>query len=267
MENSNKYVLITGATSGIGYELALLFAKDGYNLIIVSRSLDDMQAKAIEFKDCGVDVKTIQADLMDSQAAFDVCQKADDMGVDIEILVNNAGQGLYGLFKDTDVSKELEIINLNVCSAVILTKHFIKKMIERKSGKVLNLASVASKAPGPWHSVYHGTKAFVLSFTQAIRQEVKDHGVTVTALLPGATDTEFFEEADMENSKIAQDRDALSDPKDVAKDGYDALMNNEDKVVSGLKNKVMTAIGNVTPDTILAKQFAKQQKPVDEEKD
>jgi uncharacterized protein len=261
MENSNKYALITGATSGIGYELALLFAKEGYNLIIVSRNLDDMQAKAIEFKDCGIDVKTIQADMLDPKAAFTVCEKADEMGVDIDVLVNNAGQGLYGQFKDTDISGELGIINLNISSLVILTKHFVKKMIHKNSGKILNVASVASKLPGPWQSVYHGTKAFVLSFTESIRHELKEYDITVTALLPGATDTEFFEEADMERSKIAQDRDAMSDPKDVAKDGFDALMNKDRKVVSGLKNKIMTALGNVTPDSVLAKQMENQQKP------
>jgi short-subunit dehydrogenase len=261
MENSNKYALITGATSGIGYELALLFAKEGYNLIIVSRDLDEMQAKAVEFKDYGIDVKTIQADMFDPQAAFTVCEKADEMGVDIEVLVNNAGQGLYGEFKDTDIANELQIINLNISSLVILTKHFVKKMILKNNGKILNLASVAGKLPGPWQSVYHGTKAFVLSFTESIRHELKEYDISITALLPGATDTEFFEEADMERSKIAQDREAMSDPADVAKDGFDALMNNKSKVVSGMKNKIMTTMGNVTPDSILAKQMDNQQKP------
>src|SRR5690606_41252408 len=114
MENPTYYALITGATSGIGYELALLFAKNGYNLIIVSRDLDDMQAKAVEFKDCGVDVKTIQADLFDPQTAFTICEKIDEMGVEIDILVNDAGQGLYGKFADTDIQKELDMIHLNI---------------------------------------------------------------------------------------------------------------------------------------------------------
>lgn len=261
MENPTHYALITGATSGIGYELALLFAKKGYNLIIVSRDLDEMQEKEVEFKDCGVDVKTIQADLFDPQSAFAVCEKAEEMGVRIEILVNDAGQGLYGEFKDTDISRELDMVHLNISSLLILTKYFIKKMTANKSGKILNVASVASKAPGPWQSVYHGTKAFVLSFTEAIRQEDKDHNVVVTALLPGVTDTDFFRKANMERSKIVQDKDAMADPKDVAKDGYEALMNDEDKVVSGLKNKISTALGNVTPDPTLAKQMEEQQKP------
>ena len=210
MENNTKYALITGATSGIGYELALLFAKNGYNLIIVSRDLAELQNKAVEFKDCGVDVKTIQSDLFDLDSAFAVCEKADALGVDIEVLVNDAGQGLYGEFKDTDIRRELDIINLNISSLVILTKYFIKK-------------------------------------------------------LPGATDTDFFNKADMLDSKIVQDKDALSDPKDVAQDGYDALMADDDKVVSGIKNKVSATLANITPDSKLAKQFGEMQKPVDED--
>ncbi|WPR75962.1 SDR family oxidoreductase [Algoriphagus sp. NG3] len=265
MKTKKTYALITGATSGIGYELALLFAQNGYNLIIVSRDLNELQAKAIKFKDCGVDVKTIQADLFDTDSAFAVCEQAEAMGVDIDILVNDAAQGLYGKFEDTDIRRELDIINLNISSLVILTKHFVRKMTAKKSGKILNLSSIAGKAPGPWQSVYHGTKAFVLSFTEAIRHEVQDRNVTVTALLPGATDTDFFNKANMNESKIVQDKDNLSDPKDVARDGYEALMNNDDKVVSGFTNKVSSTMANITPDEQLAKQFDEQQKPVDRE--
>jgi short-subunit dehydrogenase len=264
MISSTNYTLITGATSGIGYELASLFAKNGHNLVIVSRNLDEMQAKAVEFKDCGVDVKAIQADLFNPEDAFSVCEKVDAMNINIEILVNNAGQGLYGKFEETDLQRELDMIHLNVSSMLILTKHFVKKMIANQRGKILNLASIASKAPGPWQSVYHGTKAFVFSFTEALREEVKDHCVMVTALLPGATDTDFFNKADMNRSRIVQDKDALSDPKNVAKDGYAALMDGDDKVVSGIKNKIQTALSNITPDAKLAHSMGEQQKPVDE---
>lgn len=136
-------------------------------------------------------------------------------------------------------------------------------MVARGSGKILNLASIASKLPGPLQSVYHGTKAFVYSFSQAIRSEVKDKGVTVTALLPGATDTDFFNKADMEDSKMVQET-KLSDAADVAKDGYEALMSGDDKIVSGLKNKAMVAMSNIMPDEKVANMLHKQQAPVGE---
>ena len=123
----------------------------------------------------------------------------------MDILVNNAGQGQYGEFVDTDISREMDFIQLNITSLVILTKFFLKEMVERKSGKILNVASIASKLPGPLQSVYHGTKAFVHSFTEAIRNEVKDSGVTITSLLPGATDSDFFNKADMLEAKNVQE--------------------------------------------------------------
>jgi uncharacterized protein len=126
----------------------------------------------------------------------------------------------------------------------------------------MNLSSVASKIPGPWQSVYHGTKAFVQSFTEAIRSEVKDSNVTITALLPGATDTDFFNKAEMEESKIVQDG-KLDDPADVAKDGYEAMMSGEDKVISGWKNKMQVAMANVTSDSLAADKMKKQQAPKD----
>src|SRR5690606_21618330 len=161
------------------------------------------------------------------------CNELKTRDVQIDVLVNNAGQGAYGLFKDTEIEKELNIVDLNIASTIILTKHFVQEMITRNNGKILNVASIASTTPGPWQAVYHGTKAFVLSFTESVRSELIDTEITVTALLPGATDTDFFNKADMQSSKIVQDKDALSDPADVAKDGYDALMAGKDKIVSG----------------------------------
>jgi short-subunit dehydrogenase len=183
-----------------------------------------------------------------------------------DVLVNDAGQGLYGKFVDTDIKRELSIIQLNISSLVILTKLFLKDMIQRGEGKILNLSSVASKIPGPYQSVYHGTKAFVQSFTEAIRSEVKDSGVTITALLPGATDTDFFNKAEMQDSKIVQDG-KLADPATVAKDGYEALMNNDDMIVSGFKNKVQVAMSNILPDSMVADNVKKQQQPVTDSKE
>jgi short-subunit dehydrogenase len=260
----SKYALITGATSGIGYELAKLFAKDGYNLIIVSRNEQELNNKAKEFKENGIEVVCIAQDLFDPGNAFAVHEEVKALGISIDVLVNDAGQGVYGKFSETEMDRELDIIDLNITSLVILTKFFLKDMLTRNSGKILNVASIASKSPGPWQSVYHATKAFVLSFTEAIREELKDTGISVTALMPGVTDTDFFNKAGMLESKAVQDKSAMADPADVARDGYDALMADKDKVVSGLKNKVQVAMGNLVPDSALAHQISEQQKPTDE---
>ncbi|HZY82457.1 MAG TPA: SDR family oxidoreductase [Cyclobacteriaceae bacterium] len=262
MRDNAQYALVTGGTSGIGYELAKLFAKNGYNLVIVARGITDLNNVSADLtKAYNVEVITISKDLFDPQNAFALYKDVQDLGVTINILINDAGQGQYGEFVDTDINRELDIINLNISSLVILTKLFLREMIDRGEGKILNLSSIASKTPGPYQSVYHGTKAFVQSFTEAIRSEVKDRGITVTALLPGATDTDFFNKADMLQSKqVAEGK--LDDPVKVAQDGYDALMSNDDMVVSGLKNKLQVAMANITPDEQAADKMKKQQAPV-----
>jgi short-subunit dehydrogenase len=267
MTTSKKHVLITGGSMGIGYELAKLFAEDGYNLVLVARDQAELEKAASELKKSShIDVLTVSKDLFDPQHAFDLHKELTTKGIDIGILVNNAGHGHYGEFIDTDLHKELQIIQLNISSLVVLTKLFLKDMIEKGEGRILNVSSIAGKSPGPWQSVYHGTKAFVQSFTEAIRYEVKDKGIVVTALLPGATDTEFFHKAGMESSKIFQDKSQLADPAGVAKDGYKALMSGDDMVVSGMKNKIQVAMGAITPDEKNAAKMAKQQEPVDKKK-
>lgn len=263
MENG-KYALITGASTGIGYELAKLFAKDGYNLIIAARGQEGLDKAAAELKQQNIDVITIAKDLFERNGAAELYQEVMSRGIEIEVLVNNAGQGQYGEFVDTDIDRELDIIQLNIASLVVLTKHFLKDMVARGSGKILNLSSIAGKTPGPYQSIYHGTKAFVQSFTEAIRSEVKDKGVVVTALLPGVTDTDFFNKADMLDAKIIKEG-SKADPADVAKDGYDALMNDQDSVVSGLKNKFQVAMSAVMPDSMVADNMKKQQEPADKD--
>ena len=264
MKQNGNYALITGATSGIGYELAKLFAQDGYNLVIVARGENgDLEKTASELKSqYGIEVETLAKDLFKRENAFAVYDEVKAKGIEINVLVNDAGQGQYGLFTDTDINRELDIVQLNIGSLIILTKQFLKDMVARGEGKILNLSSIASKTPGPWQSVYHGTKAFVQSFTEAIRNENKDNGVTITALLPGVTDTDFFNKADMLDSKAVQDKSKMANPADVAKDGYNALMSGDDKVVSGAKNKMQVAMAAVTPDSAIAGQVNKQQEPV-----
>ncbi len=259
MENTAKWALITGGTSGIGKELANLFANDKYNLILVARDEQELSSTAAELRISGIEVKTIAKDLSKMEEAKALCNEVD---VPVEILVNDAGQGLYGLFKDNDLERELDIIHLNICATIILTKHFVTEMAVRGSGKVLNLGSIAGKLPGPWQAVYHATKAFVLSFTSAIREELKDSGVTITALLPGVTDTDFFNKAGMNESKAVQDKEAMADPAKVAKDGYEALMDGDDRVISGIKNKVQIGTANLMPDSTVAHQLNEQQKPI-----
>lgn len=267
MKAQGKTALITGASSGIGYELAKLFAKDGYNLVIVARHQNELQQVAYELKQIGnIRVLALAKDLFLQSAAFDIYHELKDRGISIDVLVNNAGHGHYGEFIHTDLRVELHIIQLNICSLVTLTKLFLKDMVDRGEGKILNLSSIASKSPGPWQSVYHGTKAFVQSFTEAVREEVKYSGVTLTALLPGVTDTDFFHKAHMEDSKVVQDKSQMADPADVAKDGYQALMDGKDMVVSGYKNKLEVAMDAVTSDQKLAEKMYKHQKPVSDTK-
>lgn len=262
MITPQKTALITGGTSGIGKELAKLFALDKYNLIIVARNRQELDNTANELQTYGVQVQTIAKDLSKMDEAQALC---DEVNVQVDVLVNDAGQGVYGLFTDNELERELGIIHLNICATVILTKHFVKQMVARGEGKILNLGSVAGKLPGPWQAVYHATKAFVLSFTTAVREEIKDSGVTLTALMPGATDTDFFNKAGMNDSKVVQDKEALALPADVAKDGYNALMRGEDRVISGFKNKVQVNLANLMPDSSVAHTMYEQQQPVKQE--
>jgi short-subunit dehydrogenase len=263
MESNKSFTLITGGTSGIGYELAKIFANEGHNLIIVARNQSELASAKESLDQTGVEVITIAKDLFEPNAPFEVYEQVKSRGLEVDILVNDAGQGVYGLFAETDVRRELSIIQLNVASLVVLTKYFLKEMLERGGGRILNLSSIASKAPGPWQSVYHGTKAFVQSFTEAVRSEVKDQNIVLTALLPGVTDTDFFRKAGMESSKMVEDKDKIADPADVARDGYEALMRGDDKVISGMKNKMLVASTNMMTDSAAADMMKKMQEPVD----
>ena len=262
MKPAKQFVLITGGSEGIGFELAKVFAENNYSLVLVARDQQKLNHAAEELRliNNNIDIITISKDLFYPENAFDLYGEIAGRDIEIDILLNIVGQGQYGEFADSELKRLLDIINLNIGSLVTLTNLFLKDMIDRGEGKILNLSSVASKSPGPLNAVYHGTKAFVQSFTEAIREEVKDKGVVVTALLPGATDTGFFEKADMLDSKIVQGE--LADPAEVARDGYDALMSGKDKAISGLKNKIDVAVTNVLPEKTVAKQVHKRQRPI-----
>jgi uncharacterized protein len=261
-EIKNRYALITGASSGIGYELAKIFAQEGYHIVAVSRSQQNLENVAEELRQLGVQVEVIAKDLFGETAATELYHEVKNRGIEVEVLVNDAGQGVYGIFTETDLEAQTSIIHLNVVSLTRLTYHFLKDMKARNSGKILQLASVVSELPAPYQAVYGGTKAYVLNFTEALISELKDTNITITALQPGATDTDFFNKAGAQDSKIAADKSKLADPAKVARDGYEALMKGDDKVVSGLKNKAQIAVANVVPDTMLADQMKKQSEPV-----
>jgi short-subunit dehydrogenase len=267
MDKRKQYALVTGGTSGIGYELAKLLAADGYNLILVSRTEVDLQRVANELESGhGVTVRVIAKDLFYPGNAIELTDEVRDLGLTVDILVNDAGQGQYGPFIEGDINRQLEIIRLNIESLVVLTHYFLNDMVGRKQGRILNLASIAGKTPGPLQAVYHATKAFVHSFTEAIRSEVKETGVTVTSLLPGATDTDFFHKADMLDAKNVKEGE-LADASKVAKDGYEAMMSGKDMIVSGFKNKMQVAMSDILPDKTVADRVKKEQSPVGQKPD
>jgi uncharacterized protein len=256
MIQQDKTVLITGATSGIGLELAKLFAKDHFNMVIVSRDMEQLQKTSEQLKQLGSGIVTIIAkDLSLPGAAREVYNETRSRGVKVNILVNNAGVGTFGLFTETELEKELAIIHLNVISLVTLTKLFVKDMLESKGGRILQLGSVAAYQPTPKLAVYAATKAFILSFSDALGTELKDTPVSVTTLVPDATDTDFFRKAGMEHTKAATNDPEK--PEVVAQVGYEALMKGEAHAFPpGVKKSVV--MSSVLPNRTVAERAEKQ---------
>ncbi|HVD98653.1 MAG TPA: SDR family oxidoreductase [Cytophagaceae bacterium] len=261
MNTSNKTVLITGATSGIGLELAKLFAKDNYNMVLVARFEDTLKLVAEEFKSLGAgEITIILKDLSKPYSAEQVHDETKNKGIKVDVLVNDAGVGIYGQFSETNFNHELELINLNIVSTVHFTKLYLKDMLAAGEGKILQLASVASYQPTPLLSVYAATKAFILSFSDAIGTELRNTKVTVTSLIPNATNTDFFRKAGMEHTKAAQDTDS---PAEVARVGYEALMNGQPHAY-GPGVKSMAAISSVMSNRNVAEMTEKQMQPVNQ---
>jgi short-subunit dehydrogenase len=259
---SRTTALITGASSGIGRELAKVFAEHGHDLVLVARSGDALRELSQELARSApsVSVTVIEKDLFRPSAAREIYDDVKAAGITVNYLVNDAGQGVYGKFAETSLEEELAIIQLNVNSLVVLTKLFLRDMLARDEGRILQLASMVSKHPAPWSAIYGGTKAFVYNFTQALVQELEGSKVTVTALRPGGTDTDFFRKEDGEEARIVQDG-KLGPADKVARDGYEALMAGRNAVVSGLQNKVMDKVSQLLPDTIAARQMKKMHEP------
>jgi len=260
MDNTSPLAVITGASTGIGYELAKEFARNGFDLLIVAENSEINEAAAA-LRNSGVQVRAVKLDLAKPEGVEDLYSEIRSTGRPIAAIALNAGVGAGGDFaRDSDLEENLNLIDLNVRSTVHLAKLVIPDMIQQGQGRILFTSSIASTMPGTFNAVYNASKAFVQSFSQAIRNELKDTGVTVTALMPGPTETEFFHRADMDDTKVgASEKD---DPAEVAHEGYEALMAGKDHVVAGsFKNKVQAAMAHVLPDSVLAEMHRKQAEP------
>jgi len=241
-----KTALITGASSGIGKELAYLFAQDQYNLILVARSENTLKeiAKECETK-FSVNVNVIAHDLSIPNSGVELAEKVKSLGLKVDALVNNAGFGDYGDFAQADFKKGIDMIQLNIVNLTELSLIYSKEMVERNEGGILNVASTAAFQPLPKMGIYAASKAYVLHLTEAMHFEVKNTNVHVTALCPGATKTGFEKAADMDGSKLFDS--AVMDAKTVAKAGYNGLKKNKMYVIPGVKNKVLSFLTDMTP--------------------
>ncbi|MDD8018188.1 MAG: SDR family oxidoreductase [Bacteroidota bacterium] len=248
---TKRTALITGASGGIGYELAKLFAKDGCNLVLVARNADKLQTIASNLQtEYAVTAHIVPLNLSLPNSPDELFQFTQRHNIAVDYLVNNAGFGLVGKFVESDLSTELEMIQLNVTALTHLTKLFAKEMVKRKFGKIMNIASTAAFQAGPLMAVYYASKAYVLSFSEAIANELKGTGVSVTVVCPGPTVTEFGKRAKVENTKLFA-FGAMSAQK-VAKIGYRALMSGKTIVVTGVKNKMFAQSVRLAPRKITA---------------
>jgi short-subunit dehydrogenase len=255
---SRKLAVITGASTGIGYELAKLAAQDGYDLIVVADE-PQIDASADQFRKYDVYVETVEADL----SAIDGVERllAAAAGRPIDVLIANAGVGTGGPFLEQDVAKWRHSIDTNVTGTVFLLQKVLKGMVARGQGRVLVTGSIAGYIPGAFNAIYNATKSFINYFTEALRNELKEfEGITLTTLMPGATDTEFFARAGMLDTDVGQD-DSKADPAKVAQDGWAAMIDGKDHIVSGLSNKLRVAASGVVPQSVLAEMHRGMAEP------
>ncbi len=259
MAQRDRFAVVTGASSGIGYELARVFAENGYDLLVASDS-EKIETAARELSSIGAYVKAVRSDLSTYDGVEKLWSAIEGGGRPVEAIAINAGIGAYGDFaRESDLDKELKLIQLNVVSVVHLAKRVLKQMVARGAGKVLITSSVAAEMPAPLEAVYGASKAFELSFAQALRNELKDTGITVTALQPGPTNTNFFHRAGMDHTKLGQEGKYTNDPREVAQQGFDALMKGEDHIfASTIKTKVEGELAKIAPRSVTAQMHRKQ---------
>lgn len=253
---TQKLALITGASSGIGLELAKCCAEDGYDLIIAADQ-PEIENAAATLAGAGVNVEPLQVDLSTTDGVDELYELVD--GRAIEVLIANAGHGLGHAFLDQDFNDARHVLDTNVTGTLYLIHRIGREMRSAGRGRILITGSIAGFMPGSFAAVYNGSKAFLDSFSYALRNELKDSGVTVTCLMPGATDTDFFERADLMDTKIGQAK--KDDPAEVAKAGYEAMQKGEGGVVTGFKNKVQAAFSHVMPASGLAEMHRKEAEP------
>jgi short-subunit dehydrogenase len=250
-----KFAIVTGASTGIGLELAKLAAQDGYDLLVAADTPLVDAASALQ--GLGAEVASVEADLATERGVRQLIEAAG--GRPVEVLVANAGHGLGRDFLGQDPAEWRHVIDTNITGTLLLVQQIGRQMAARGAGNILFTGSIAGFMPGTFQAVYNGTKAFIDSFAEALRAELKDSGVVVTTLMPGATETEFFKRADMMDTKVGTEEKA--DPADVAKDGWEAMKAGEGHVVSGFGNKARAAMAHITPAGMLAEQHRKMAEP------
>jgi uncharacterized protein len=251
--------MVTGASSGIGRELAQQFAEHGFDLVVNAEN-DGVYAAAVELRATGADVQAVRADLRTAEGVAQLWSAVTGTGRPLDAAALNAGVGKGGAFVDTELADDLAIIDLNVTSTVRLAKHVLCEMTSRKEGRVLITSSIASTMPGSFQAVYNASKSFLQSFAEALQEELRDSGVTVTSLMPGPTETDFFRRADMEDTRVGAS--SKDDPAQVAKQGFEALMKGERRVVAGsLSTRAQEAAGKVLPDALKAKAHRRMAEP------
>jgi len=256
--DSRKLALVTGASSGIGRELAKQFAQNGFDLIVAAE--DELDGAVAELQSLGASVDDVRVDLAAAEGVEELWRRVEEAGRPLDAAALNAGVGAGGAFVDIDLEKQLNIVDLNCRSTVHLAHLVLRDMVARNRGRVLFTSSIASTMPGSFQAVYNASKSFDQSLALALRNELKDTEVTITSLMPGPTDTEFFERADMEDTKVgAGDKD---EPEDVARLGFEALMDGEERVVAASANtKLQGRASRLLPDSAKAEMHRKMAEP------
>ncbi len=259
-----QLAIVTGASSGIGYNLAKVFAENGFDLVIGSNG-DRLEQAEADFKALGVEVTAVQSDLASFDGIDEFWKTVAASGRKVDAAALNVGVGLGGSFQQTDLQAEIKMIRLNVEGTTHLAKHVVQHMVANRAGKILFTASLASEMVAPGEAVYAATKAFILSLSKSLAAELKDTGVTVTALQPGPVDTDFFHRADMDNTQVGQEGKKESEPYDVAKQGFKALIAGDQHVyAASLKTKLEGAVVGLVPDSIIASMHEKMVRPTDQ---